>query len=189
MSKGCAVEAQRTEGRSKVVVSREGSSILFMQRYLSTMVSLIVADRIDDLVAALGSEAGPARVGVALARWRDWLQASKIASALVKNLVLRRALVLEVDESGIRAADGSDIEMAVNRGLCTLLRRRRAIWVRVVLEVEPVIAVDISKNILGGFILGCNVAIGHGESFNKNEAVLDSEQASEEHQELENGSL
>jgi hypothetical protein len=70
----------------------------------------------------------------------------------VKNSVLRRAIVLEVDQSGIRAADGSDVEMALDRRLCTMLLPRQ-LQCRVVLEVEPVIAVDVGKDKLLYFIL------------------------------------
>ena len=115
--------------------------------YLSTIALPIEPIELTTQLQILGLEAELFRVRVTLARWRDWLQSSKVASTLVKNLVLRRALVLEVDQSGIGAADGSGAEMVIGCRLCTLLLRRRRKR-RVILEVEPVIAVNVGKNIL-----------------------------------------
>lgn len=63
----------------------------------------------------------------------------------MKNLVLRRAFVFEVDQSGIGAANGSGSELALGRRLYTFLLH---VFRRRVLEVEPVIAVDVGKDIL-----------------------------------------
>ena len=103
-----------------------------------------------------------------------------MASTLVKNLVRRRGAVHEVKQRSIRGANGSDGEIGLDRLLCTLLPRR---WRGGVLEVEPVIAVEISKCKRGHSIsLSCDVAVGRGDSFDGDQAVLDGEQASEEYE-------
>lgn len=63
----------------------------------------------------------PFGIRFTLTRSRDQLQSSKVALTLVKNIVPQCALVLKVDQSGIGAADGLDIEMALGCWLCTLL--------------------------------------------------------------------
>lgn len=59
---------------------------------------------------------------------------------------------------------------------------------RGVLEVEPVIAVDISKNILiPVFLFGCNAAVTRRQSFNEDQSILGREQAKEQCQNLVTG--
>lgn len=59
---------------------------------------------------------------------------------------------------------------------------------RIILEVKPVIAIDISKNILFQVLLsGCNAAVTQRQSFNVDQPILDREQAKEQCQNLETG--